>query len=84
MKYRFAQKEKLYSIGVYPYVSLKQARLERDEMRAKLRQGIDPSAAKQSEKLARIHAGENSFKAISIEWFKVKLGDKSKSYRDRS
>ena len=53
-------------------------------MRAKLRQGIDPSAAKQSEKLARIHAGENSFKAISIEWFKVKLGDKSKSYRDRS
>ncbi|MCP4881719.1 MAG: integrase arm-type DNA-binding domain-containing protein [Gammaproteobacteria bacterium] len=84
VKYRFAQKEKLYSIGVYPDVSLKQARLERDEMRAKLRQGIDPSAAKQSEKLARIHAGENSFKAISIEWFKVKLGDKSKSYRDRS
>lgn len=84
VKYRFAQKEKLYSIGVYPDVSLKQARLERDEMRAKLRQGIDPSAAKQSEKLARIHAGENSFKAISIEWFKVKLTDKSKSYRDRS
>jgi integrase len=84
VKYRYAKKEKLYSIGVYPEVSLKQARIERDEVRSQLRQGIDPSAAKQADKLARVHAGVNSFKAISIEWFKVKLGDKSKSYRDRS
>ncbi len=43
LKYRFAEKEKRLSLGVYPEVSLKQARLKRDDARRLLASGIDPS-----------------------------------------
>ena len=33
LKYRFDNKEKLLSLGVYPDVSLKAARIRRDELR---------------------------------------------------
>lgn len=83
-KYRFAQKEKLLALGVYPEVTLKNARIGRDKAREQLRQGIDPGAARKAKKIANVEAGANSFKAIATEWFEVKLNDKSKSYRDRS
>ncbi|MGB6856588.1 MAG: Arm DNA-binding domain-containing protein, partial [Terracidiphilus sp.] len=41
-KYRFAGKEKRISLGVYPEVSLKEARDLRDDARRLLRDGIDP------------------------------------------
>jgi Arm domain-containing DNA-binding protein len=44
-KYRFAGKEKLAALGVYPAVSIAQARERRDGARAFLRQGIDPVLA---------------------------------------
>lgn len=84
VKYRFAGKEKMLALGVYPEVSLKEARNGRDKARQQLRAGTDPSAARKAEKLANVEAGANSFKAIATEWFDVKLADKSKSYRDRS
>jgi integrase len=83
-KYRFAGKEKRLALGVYPEVSLKEARSKRDDGRKQLSQGIDPSAAKQSQKAAQRMAGENSFAVVALEWFKTKMGDKSKSHRDRT
>ena len=50
MKYRFLGKEKRFAIGVYPEVSLKEAREKRDEARKLLSVDIDPSAAKQAAK----------------------------------
>ncbi len=49
MAYRFEGKQKLFSIGVYPAVSLSDARQRRDEARRLLAQGIDPNAKKQAE-----------------------------------
>ena len=49
MAYRFERKQKLFSIGVYPVVSLSDARQRRDEARRLLAQGIDPNAKKQAE-----------------------------------
>lgn len=46
MKYRFNGKEKRMAFGVYPAVSLAQARALRDEAKKKLAEGIDPSFAK--------------------------------------
>lgn len=46
LKYRFADKEKILALGVYPEVSLKEARDKRDTARQLLRDGIDPSKAK--------------------------------------
>ncbi len=46
LKYRFASKEKLLSIGKYPDISLREARQKRDEAKSLIRQGLDPSSAK--------------------------------------
>ncbi len=49
LKYRYNGKEKLFSIGVYPDTSLKDARLKRDEMRLPLNAGIDPMQQKKDD-----------------------------------
>ena len=50
MKYRFTGKEKLLSFGVYPDVSLSEARVQAEEARRMLRNKEDPSLAKKIEK----------------------------------
>lgn len=42
LDYRFAGKKKTLALGVYPEISLKEAREKRDEARKLLQQGIDP------------------------------------------
>jgi len=49
MAYIFEGKQKIFSIGVYPAVSLSDARQRRDEARRLLTQGIKPNAKKQAE-----------------------------------
>lgn len=68
-KYRFAGKEKRLSLGVYPEVSLKTARLERDDARALLRQGIDPSARRKQDKLTTAVKSSSSFELVARDWF---------------
>lgn len=84
LKYRFNGKEKKLALGVYPEVSLKNARESRELVRDQLRRGIDPSAARKAAKIHNFEAGANSFKVVALEWFEVKMTDKSKSYKDRS
>jgi hypothetical protein len=52
LNYRFRGKQKTLALGVYPAVSLAEARRRRAEARAKLAQGVDPAAAKQKGKHA--------------------------------
>jgi len=49
-KYRFAGKQKMISCGIYPGVSLSDARLQRSEARRLLEEGFDPSAARKAER----------------------------------
>lgn len=72
LKYRFAGREKRLAIGVYPEVSLKVAATERDNARALLRSGRDPSADKQAGKLRAKLSADNSFESIAREWLDVK------------
>ena len=68
LAYRYNEKQKLLSLGVYPEVSLKDARKKRDAARKLLAQNIDPSEAKKEEKrLANLQAA-NTFEAITREW----------------
>src|SRR5690606_24231629 len=69
MKYRFAGKEKTLALGVYPDVSLKEARLGRDKAKLKLAEGIDPSQLRKTKKLALRESHANSFQAVAEEWF---------------
>ncbi len=65
LKFRVHGKEKLLSLGIFPDVSLKQARDRRDDARRELANGIDPSAKRRTEKLA----SGDTFEAIAREWF---------------
>jgi hypothetical protein len=49
-KYRYQGKEKMLSLGVYPEISLDDARSRRDAARELLAQGIDPSVSRKEEK----------------------------------
>src|SRR4051812_22300269 len=50
LAYRFGGKQKTLAIGVYPSVSLLEARAARDDAKAKLRGGLDPGEARRLEK----------------------------------
>ena len=47
LKYRVAGKEKVLALGVYPEISLAEARIRRDDARLLIREGRDPGLAKQ-------------------------------------
>lgn len=68
LKYRFGGKEKRYSLGVYPDVTLATARKKRDEAREKLAAGIDPGEAKKAEKRASLLAAAHSFEVVARGW----------------
>jgi integrase len=65
-KYRIGGKEKLLSLGVYPEVTLKEAREKRDAFRKQVAGGIDPSDIRKAEKLEL--AGQESFEFVTREW----------------
>lgn len=69
LKYRWAGKEKLLALGVYPETTLKEARRKRDEARKLLADGIDPGETRKVENRARKLAAENSFEAVAREWY---------------
>lgn len=66
LRYRFGGKEKLLSLGIYPDVSLKEARRKRDELRGQLAEGRDPSALRKAQK--NNQGSLNSFEIIGREW----------------
>ena len=74
MAYRFEGKQKIFSIGVYPAVSLGDARQRRDEARRLLAQGIDPNAKKQAEvkELKAKRDNTRSFRTVAKAWFATK------------
>ena len=69
MKYKRPNgKESRLAFGVYPTVSLKEARTKRDEALELIRQGTDPSAQKKEEKLLSVLTQANTFEALAREW----------------
>lgn len=67
-KYRFARKEKHIQFGVYPEMSLSEARDKRDESRKLVKSGIDPRIEKINNENALLVAQENGFEIIAREW----------------
>lgn len=68
-KYRFADKEKLLSVGTYPEIGLKEARARREAGRKLVAEGVDPSENRKATKAARVERDANSFEVIAREWF---------------
>jgi len=67
-KYRFHDKEKRLSLGVYPDIDLKTARERRDEARRLVANKIDPSEKRKAEKATRLEEAANTFESIAREW----------------
>jgi integrase len=82
LKYRVAGKEKRVVFGLYPSVSLAEARSKRDEAKRVLAAGGDPGEAKQVEKQAKAMAVSNSFERLAMEWHEHKRQNWSQGYAD--
>ena len=72
MKYRFAGREKTLSMGVYPDVTLTDARILRDDAYRILKSGKDPSFLKRQKKNDTKSEQENTLIAIGKEWLLMK------------
>ena len=66
--YRFTGKRKTLALGVYPNVSLKEARIKRDDAKKMIENGVDPSHFKKMSKAMRLNSAGNSFESVAREW----------------
>jgi integrase len=76
--YRLAGKRKTLSMGVYPEISLKEARAKRDKAREQIAKGIDPGITRKIEKAG---SSENTFSAIAKEFIEGNKNRWSSSHR---
>ena len=71
--YRYMGTRRTLALGVYPTVSLKEARKRHQAALSLLDQGIDPARQKQAKKQIACQTVANSFKAVATEWFATKM-----------
>ncbi len=83
-KYRFFGKEKTLSIGSYPTISLKQARITKANAQQLLGQNIDPSAKKKEDRKALQKLHDGKFKTIAKQWKENKLPTWSAKYAKKT
>ena len=81
-KYLVDGKQKLMTFGLYPDVSLAQARELRDAARRQKNKGVDPMAERKTVKLVRRVASENSFATVGKAWFTQWKGDRNARHAD--
>jgi integrase len=71
LKYRFGGKEKTLALGVYPDVTLANARKKRKAARELLDDSKDPGLAKKEAKRQEIMRANNTFEGVAREWLDV-------------
>ncbi len=67
-KYRILGVEKLLALGVYPQVTLSEARERHKAARKQVEQNIDPNKAKRQDILHAKLEAQNTFEAVAREW----------------
>lgn len=82
-RYFYLHKAKTLSMGLFPTVSLSDAKEKRDAAKKLLAQGINPSVQRKQNKAATLLSQENSFAAIAEEWLSRET-DKSESTQKKS
>lgn len=80
LKYRVDGREKKLGLGTYPEVSLTDARRRRDEARALIAQGKDPSREKQKAKARSRLSAENTFAGVATEYCEKRKRDGEKGW----
>ncbi|MBK6869392.1 MAG: integrase arm-type DNA-binding domain-containing protein [Burkholderiales bacterium] len=82
-KFRIEGKEKRIALGSYPEVSLKDARVARDDARKLQRDGIDPVRQRRVDKLDNLSAGDATFEAVAREFHTTHKSGWSPHYAKR-
>jgi integrase len=68
MDYRWIGKRGTLAFGVYPTVTLVEAREKRQNAKKQIAAGVDPSAQRKLDKIASAIAHKNTFRAVGDEW----------------
>lgn len=68
MDFRFASRRGTLAFGIYPAISLADARTKRDETRKLIAAGIDPAAKRRLDKQAAAIGAGNTFRIVAEEW----------------
>ncbi len=76
MKYRFGGKEKTLALGLYPRMTLAQARAKRNSVQASLDQGNDPAASSRHQTHSQT---SKTFAEVAHDWLERKLIAENKS-----
>lgn len=84
LKYRIAGKEKLMPLGVYPEVSLKEARTKSAEAKLLISQGGDPMVERKLQKIQLHAAHENTFECLANAWFAIISPEWSPTHTERT
>ena len=74
LKYRFAGKQKTLAVGVYPDVSMKEARERVEEAKRLIKQRIDPAIERKAKKRQIVVDTGNLFETIAEEWWQHQKG----------
>lgn len=72
LKYRFGEKSKQLSLGVYPEIRLREARERRAAARKLLANGRDPGEQRKADKRESKARRDNSFAVMAEAWFQKK------------
>ena len=67
--YRFEGKQKIHTIGLYPCVTLAEAREARDKAKKLLAQGLDPNEIKKDKLRQDKKEAANTFESVAVEWY---------------
>lgn len=84
IKYRIDGREKIYSIGPYPLVSLAAARVELGEVKALLLENKDPVVERRVNRAATAASTDNTFEAVAQEWLAMKRKEWSAGHYTKS
>lgn len=81
--YRFEGKQKTLALGVYPTVTLKNARTAMANAKELLAEGSDPSQARYQQKQVAALTNTSNFSNIAREWWEHQKGTWSDDYANR-
>lgn len=84
IKYRIDGKEKIYSIGPYPAITLAAARVELTEVKALLRENKDPVTQRRINRAEVSASSDNTFSAVAGEWLNMKKKEWSAGHHTKS
>ena len=84
LDFRSNGKYKTLGLGIYPDVSLVDARSKREQARQLLSQGIDPSAQRKAIKAVKAKHSINTFEIIGREWLEKQSQHWVPSHADRN